>query len=81
MSDYVLKYSLEKHKPITIIYQKGLELSQREIQVLKIEKGLVHAFCYKKKAIRNFKKENILAANISSIVYKSNYDSNNHYSQ
>lgn len=72
MINHVLKYSLETQMPINIMYMKGLEISQRQIQVKRIEGDRVHAYCHKKHAIRNFKKENILAAVIPGIMEKSN---------
>jgi predicted DNA-binding transcriptional regulator YafY len=65
MVNHVLNYSFETKMPITIIYQKDMEISQRQILVRNIEQDIVHAYCCSKKAIRNFKKDNILSAMIS----------------
>ncbi len=62
MLERQLKYSFDRHKPITIIYLKGMEISQRNIQVLKIEKDFIRAIDLGKRAIRTFKKDNILSA-------------------
>jgi len=62
MVDFLLNYSLENKTPITIMYQKGLEITQRNIRVIKITENLIQGYCYSRKANRNFKKENILAA-------------------
>lgn len=62
MLERQLKYSFDRHKPIAIIYLKGMEISQRSIQVLKIEKNFIRAIDLEKKAIRTFKKDNILSA-------------------
>lgn len=72
MIQYVLKYSLDNRFPVTIIYQKGLEINQRRIQVIKIESGTILAYCYYKKGIRSFKKESILSAQIpeTSVLLK-----------
>lgn len=67
MINHMLKYSLETHMPINIMYQKGIEISQRQIQVRKIDGDTIQAYCHSKNAIRNFKKENILAAIIPGI--------------
>jgi hypothetical protein len=72
MIDHVLKYSLETHMPINVMYQKGMEISQRQIQVRKIDGDTVQAYCHNKNAIRSFKKENILAAIIPG-VYPGTY--------
>jgi len=40
MVNQSLKYSLVNHKVITIMYMKGLKITQRRIQVLKIDKEL-----------------------------------------
>jgi predicted DNA-binding transcriptional regulator YafY len=61
MNDYELKTSLSGHKVITIIYQKNEEITQRKIKVLKINDNDIEAYCYLRKQIRHFKKENILA--------------------
>jgi predicted DNA-binding transcriptional regulator YafY len=60
--DYILSASLEKHCTITIMYQKGDEITQREITVIKFKNGNIEAYCHLRHQIRNFKKGNILAA-------------------
>lgn len=60
--EYVLKSSLEAHKTINIVYQKKNEITQRKVKVLKIKDNDIEAYCYLRKQIRHFKKENILAA-------------------
>ena len=62
MIDYVLYYSFHTKMPISIIYQKGMQISQRQIQVKKIENEIIHAYCHEKHALRKFKRENILSA-------------------
>lgn len=62
MFDHVLKASLEKQCLITIIYQKGIEITERNIKVFEISKDKVKAFCYLRGEMRVFKKENILSA-------------------
>lgn len=69
MNDYVLRYSLENKERITIMYIKGIKITQREIQVNRIEEDSITAQCYTKNAIRKFKKENILAATIPGSIY------------
>ncbi|MFZ5965658.1 MAG: hypothetical protein ACOYVK_00570 [Bacillota bacterium] len=78
MINHVLQYSLDTQMPINIIYQKGIEISQRQIQVRKIEGDIVHAYCHKKHAVRNFKKDNILAAVIPGTV-KNSYGNSSIY--
>jgi hypothetical protein len=72
MIDHVLKYSLEVYMPINIMYQKGMKISQRQIQVRKIDGDIIQAYCHSKNAIQNFRKENILAAVIPG-VYPGTY--------
>jgi len=60
--DYVLKSSLQNHKIVTIMYQRGKEITQRDIRVLKLTDKGVEAYCYLRHKVRHFKKENILAA-------------------
>lgn len=62
MYDYILKRALENHKIITTMYQKGNELTQRKIKVIKIKDDGIEAYCYLRCQIRHFKKNNILAA-------------------
>lgn len=54
--------SLERGYVISIIYQKGDAITKRNIQVLKMENGNIHAFCYLRNQRRVFKKSSILAA-------------------
>lgn len=61
MYDYVLRTSLTAHKIITIMYQKGNEITQRNIRVLRINDKDIEAYCYLRHEIRHFKIENILA--------------------
>ena len=60
--EHVLKSSLDAHKIITIMYQKNKEITQRKVKILKIKEDDIEAYCYLRKQIRHFKKENILAA-------------------
>jgi predicted DNA-binding transcriptional regulator YafY len=64
MIDYILRTSLENHRAVTIIYQKGNDITQRNITVTGFKKGNVEAFCHLRHDIRIFKKENILAASL-----------------
>ena len=65
--EHVLKSSLDAHKIITIMYQKNKEITQRKVKVLKMKDDDIEAYCYLRKQIRHFKKENILAAQHSLI--------------
>ena len=60
--EHVLKSSLDAHKIITIMYQKNKEITQRKVKVLRMKDDDIEAYCYLRKQIRHFKKENILAA-------------------
>jgi len=62
MLDYVLSYSLGEHKPIDIIYMKGMEITKRRIKVFKMDEEIVKAIDLEKGAIRTFKKSRILSA-------------------
>lgn len=62
MFDNVLKTSLATHKVITIMYQKGNEFTKRNIKVIKIKDNDIEAYCYLRRQVRHFKKDNILAA-------------------
>lgn len=62
MIDYYLKLSLIKGKKIKIIYQKESKITERTIKVIRLENNKVEAYCYLRKGIRNFNKDNILSA-------------------
>jgi len=62
MVDHVLKSSLQDHRIVTIMYQRGKEITKRNIRIMKLMDDDVEAYCYLRRQIRHFKKENILAA-------------------
>lgn len=62
MIEHVLRASLERNWPITIMYNKGEEITIRNIKVLQIEEDSIKAYCYLRGEKRKFKKENILSA-------------------
>lgn len=74
MIDTQIKYSLERHRPISIIYIKGMEIIQRRIQVLKIEPKHIKVLDIDKGDIRTFKRENILSAISTKEVHKKRYN-------
>ncbi|ABR49371.1 hypothetical protein Amet_3233 [Alkaliphilus metalliredigens QYMF] len=77
MIDYVLKCAHENQKNITIIYQKGLEITQRNVRILQITEEKIQCYCFEKKAIRNFKKDHILAALMLEGIQGKNSDNSN----
>ena len=62
MVDNILKNSLQDHRVVTIMYQRGKEITQRNIRVMKLIDKDLEAYCYLRHQVRHFKKENILAA-------------------
>jgi predicted DNA-binding transcriptional regulator YafY len=62
MIDHILKASLENNMVITIIYQKGSEITKRNIRVLKITDDSIEAYCYLRHQVRRFKRSSILSA-------------------
>lgn len=60
--DHILKASQEQHKIVTIMYQKGAEVTQRNIRVLEMNQDNVKAMCYLRHQLRVFKKDCIIAA-------------------
>lgn len=62
MIEHVLKASLDRSWVITIIYQKGNEITKRNIKVYEIGLSTIKAFCFLRNENRIFKKENILSA-------------------
>lgn len=62
MLNKTLFYSLDHHKVISIIYIKDQEITQRKIQVLKIQGDKIMALDLDKHSIRTFKRDRILSA-------------------
>ena len=61
MGEYILKNSLQDHKIVTIMYQVGKEITQRDIRIIKLMDKDVEAYCYLRHQVRHYKKEKILA--------------------
>lgn len=60
--DYMLKRSLNEKQKLELIYMANEgKISQRVIRVVSIKEGIVLAYCYTRKTVRLFKKENILS--------------------
>tara|TARA_B100000965_G_C19234854_1_gene601760 strand:- start:245 stop:454 length:210 start_codon:yes stop_codon:yes gene_type:complete len=68
MIEFILKNSEVNREPIIIVYQKGDEITQRKIRVNRIKDDIIQAYCFRKKALRNFKMENVLAATKSNVM-------------
>ena len=59
----ILERSLVDRCPIEIIYMTSeLKCSKRRILVKRVEKDYITAYCYFRKAVRNFRLHDILAA-------------------
>ncbi len=63
-----LRYSLNNYKVITIMYIKGLEITQRKIQVLKMDDEHIKALDIDKWKFRTFKIDNILSAMDAKLI-------------
>ncbi|MCG8501660.1 MAG: WYL domain-containing protein [Firmicutes bacterium] len=74
MIQHILKASMERKCIVTIIYQKGDQITKRNIEVIDIRNDNVKAFCYLRNQPRIFKLQNILAASL----YRKNNDIRNH---
>jgi len=61
----LLVRSFEYQQPIEVIYMnsKG-QMSQRTIRVLSVTDQYVKSYCYAKRQIRTFRKENILSGQL-----------------
>lgn len=68
MVNQSLKYSLTNNKVITIMYMKGLEITQRRIQVLRIDDVNIKALDIDKGQLRTFKIESILSAMDTKLI-------------
>ena len=65
----ILIRGLENQQPIELIYMGADgKLSQRIIRVLSITDIHVKAFCYSKRKLRTFRKENILSGQIKKVI-------------
>ncbi|MCX8129448.1 MAG: hypothetical protein N3I35_05030 [Clostridia bacterium] len=64
MINHILKASLDRNLTISIVYQKGSELTQRDIKVIGIDEKSIKAFCFLRNQLRVFSKENILSASL-----------------
>ncbi len=64
MINYIIKKSLDEDRIIQIIYIKKDVITERNIKVKEIYPDKIKAYCYLRKEIRYFKKENILSAKI-----------------
>ncbi|MCX7711006.1 MAG: WYL domain-containing protein [Clostridia bacterium] len=64
MVQTILKTSLESHKMITIMYQKGNSITRRNIEVKAIDGNKIKAYCHLRKQTRVFNLDNILAADV-----------------
>ncbi len=62
MINYIIKKSLSDDRIIQIIYIKNDVITERNIKVKEIYPDKIKAYCYLRKEIRYFKKENILSA-------------------
>ena len=60
--DHILKVSLESNRIVTIIYSGSSGISERNVKVMEMQDDKVKAYCYLRKQVRYFKKENILSA-------------------
>lgn len=64
MVEYIINLALKSKKKIRIIYRTNMEISTRVIKPIRKENGYLKAYCYKREAIRRFKIENILSADL-----------------
>jgi predicted DNA-binding transcriptional regulator YafY len=70
MNDKILRDSLERNWIVTIIYQKGNEITQRNIEVKSIDKNKVRAYCHLRNQTRVFDLDNILAADYCRRIHR-----------
>ncbi|MGE5633242.1 MAG: hypothetical protein ACM3TR_19430 [Caulobacteraceae bacterium] len=62
MIDKVLESSIFNNRAVTIVYAANNTLTKRTIKVLEIKEKEIQAYCYLRRQVRTFKKDNILAA-------------------
>lgn len=60
----LIERSMERNKPLQIIYQSSKGITQRSIKVKSIEGSRIRAYCYTKGEMRTFIIDQILAADI-----------------
>lgn len=63
----LLQASLEGGRIVTIIYQKNSEITKRNIKVISMKDDNIKAFCYLRHQVREFKLDNILAADFYKV--------------
>lgn len=66
MIRHILQKSLQNDLIITIMYEKSGAITKRDIKVMRIDEDRICAFCYLRNQVREFKTENILAAELNS---------------
>lgn len=64
MIEHILRTSLERNRIATIIYMKHNQITIRNIKVLETGSDSVKAYCFLRKQLRTFKKQNILSAEL-----------------
>lgn len=62
MIDHIIKTSRDRGWIISIMYQKGSEITFRNIKVVAVDGENIKPFCYLREEQRVFKRGNILAA-------------------
>lgn len=70
MSDIVKKtlaFAFENDKPVIVCYMSGDDITQRRIYVRRIEDNKITVYCTAKRALRFFKPEGILSAQLADM--------------
>ncbi|WP_051189010.1 hypothetical protein [Halalkalibacillus halophilus] len=62
MSNYLLRRSYEEKMKLDIVYlDQQQEMTQRVVRVVRLEEDYFLAFCFTRKKVRKFHKNNLLA--------------------
>lgn len=64
MVEYIINHAIECNEKIKIIYRTDREITVRMLKPFKTINGFLEAYCFKRKALRKFKIENILSAEL-----------------
>lgn len=58
----ILKRAMDNHQPVELIYYgANHKLSQRVVRIISISDTHINAYCFTKRQLRIFRKENILS--------------------
>jgi len=65
----ILKRAMENHQPVELIYYgANHKISQRVVRIVYISDTHIKAYCFTKRQLRMFRKENILSCQSKKVT-------------